>query len=81
VSLAESIPMSAAERTPWLTVEEAAGRARCGVKLIYREVRACRLRAVRLGGRRELRLLAEWVDDWLLRHSTVEQRALTSALR
>lgn len=56
--------------TPWLTVREAAGRARCGPKLIYREVRAGRLRAARVGGRRELRLLAEWVDDWLLRMTT-----------
>jgi excisionase family DNA binding protein len=51
--------------TPWLTVTEAAGRARCGPKLIYREVRARRLKAARLGGRRELRLLSEWVDEWL----------------
>jgi excisionase family DNA binding protein len=53
------------ERT-WLTVEEAAERARCGVKLVYREVKAGRLRAAKLGGRRELRFLPEWVDQWLL---------------
>jgi excisionase family DNA binding protein len=58
------------QSTPWLTVGEAAGRARCGVKLIYREVRARRLRAARVGGRRELRLRAEWVDEWLLKAST-----------
>lgn len=50
---------------PWLTVREAAARARVGSKLVYREVRAGRLKAARVGGRRELRLLAEWVDDWL----------------
>jgi excisionase family DNA binding protein len=54
-------------RSPWLTVEEAAERARCGIKTIYREVRAKRLRAARVGGRRELRLKAEWVDEWLER--------------
>ena len=50
----------------WLTATEAAQRARCGSKLIYREVKAGRLRAARIGGRRELRFLPEWVDIWLL---------------
>lgn len=58
------------EPSPWLTVEEAAERARCGVKTIYREVRAERLRAARIGGRRELRLQPEWVDQWLLESTT-----------
>jgi excisionase family DNA binding protein len=56
--------------SPWLTVDEAAERARCGVKTVYREVRARRLRAARVGGRRELRLLPEWVDQWLLASAT-----------
>jgi excisionase family DNA binding protein len=51
--------------SPWLTVTEAAQRARCGVKTVYREVRVGRLRAARVGGRRELRLRHEWVDAWL----------------
>jgi excisionase family DNA binding protein len=59
-----------AEPSPWLTVEEAARRARCGVKTIYREVRARRLQAARIGGRRELRLLPEWVDEWLMESTT-----------
>ncbi|HJO37167.1 MAG TPA: helix-turn-helix domain-containing protein [Vicinamibacterales bacterium] len=50
----------------WLTVVEAAQHARCGTKLIYREVNAGRLQAVRVGGRREIRLTAAWVDNWLL---------------
>jgi excisionase family DNA binding protein len=57
--------------TPWIDVNEAARRARCGVKLLYREVRAGRLQAARVGGRRELRLLAEWVDDWLRATTTI----------
>jgi excisionase family DNA binding protein len=56
--------------SPWLTVSEAAERARCGVKTIYREVRAGRLKAARIGGRRELRILPEWIDDWLLQSAT-----------
>jgi len=59
-------------RTPWITVEEAATRARCGIKLIYREVRAGRLRAVRVGGRRELRLRSEWIDAWLSGRDTMQ---------
>lgn len=54
----------------WLTVAEAARHARCGVKSIYVAVQRGRLRAARLGGRRELRLLPEWVDEWLLATST-----------
>ena len=50
----------------WLTVRDAAARARCGVKTIYRAVRAGQLRAARVGGRRELRLLVEWIDGWLI---------------
>ena len=49
----------------WLTPKEAADWARCGVKTIYREVNAGRLRAARVGGRRELRIKPEWVDEWL----------------
>jgi excisionase family DNA binding protein len=59
------------EQSPWLTVEEAAQRARCGIKTIYREVRAGRLRAARVGGRRELRLLPAWVDEWLMQSTIV----------
>lgn len=58
--------------SPWLTVTEAAERARCGPKLIYREVRANRLKAARVGGRRELRLLSEWIDAWLLAQTTIQ---------
>jgi excisionase family DNA binding protein len=49
-------------------VNEAAKRARCGPKLIYREVNAGRLKAAKVGGRRELRVLAEWIDEWLTAH-------------
>jgi len=51
--------------TPWLTVREASARAKCGPKVIYSEVKASRLRAARIGGRRDLRFLASWIDAWL----------------
>jgi excisionase family DNA binding protein len=62
-----------AHSSPWLTVTEAADRARCGAKLIYREVRARRLRAAHVGGRRELRLRAEWIDTWLDAYTTPQE--------
>ena len=49
----------------WMTVLEAATRARCGAKTIYGEVKKNRLRAAKIGGRRELRFRPEWVDEWL----------------
>jgi excisionase family DNA binding protein len=62
--------------TPWLTAEQAAARAQVGVKLIYREVTAHRLRAARIGGRRQLRFLPEWIDFWLQATATpVEVRS------
>jgi excisionase family DNA binding protein len=45
----------------WLTVREAAERVQCGPKVIYRAVKAGKLRAVRIGNGRDLRFLAEWV--------------------
>jgi excisionase family DNA binding protein len=53
------------EPTPWMTVKEAATRAKCGVKLIYRAVKSERLKAVPIGGRRDIRTKADWVDAWL----------------
>jgi excisionase family DNA binding protein len=49
----------------WLRVAEAATRARCCPKVIYAEVKRGRLRAARIGGRRDLRFRAEWIDQWL----------------
>jgi excisionase family DNA binding protein len=61
-----------ARTSEWLTVGEAAQHARCGKSLIYGEVQRGRLRAARLGGRRELRFLMGWIDEWLLATSTPE---------
>ena len=57
--------MSDARPSPWLTPAEAGARARVGLKTIYREVRAGRLQAARVGGRRELRFHVDWIDEWL----------------
>jgi len=63
-----AVPVSvaaAAASSPWLRVAEAAKRAQCGSKTLYREVQAGRLRAARVGSGRALRFRAEWIDEWL----------------
>lgn len=59
------LPATVAGSPTWLRIADAAKRAQCGEATIRREVRAGRLRAVKVGGRRSLRFRAEWVDEWL----------------
>jgi len=59
--------------TPWRTVKQAAKRAQTGERLIYREVKAGRLKAARVGGRRELRFRDEWIDAWLEATATPQE--------
>jgi excisionase family DNA binding protein len=54
----------------WLTPEQGAQRAQVGKRVIYHEVNAGRLRAARIGGRRELRIKPEWIDAWLEQSAT-----------
>jgi excisionase family DNA binding protein len=60
------------EQPTWLTVKQAAARAQVGPKTIYRAVhsRQAPLRAAVVGGRRDLRFLAAWVDAWLEQSAT-----------
>jgi excisionase family DNA binding protein len=51
--------------SPWLVPAEAAARARVSTKTIYAAVRRGDLKAARVGGRRSIRILPEWVDAWL----------------
>ena len=51
----------------WRTVEQEADRLQVGRKVIYRAVKEGQLKAVRIGGRRDIRLLPEWIDDWLIK--------------
>jgi excisionase family DNA binding protein len=62
--------MSDQTETPWITVKEAARYAKCGTKSIYLAVASGQLRAARLGGRRELRFVRDWLDEWLRATST-----------
>jgi excisionase family DNA binding protein len=49
----------------WLTVLEVAGVMKCGKRLVYREIAAGRLRAAHIGGRRDIRVHRDWVDEYL----------------
>lgn len=53
------------EVSPWLTIEEARKVAKVGARLLYREIKAGRLRAARIGGRREIRVHVDWISEWL----------------
>ena len=59
--------------SPWLKVPDAAERARVGTRTIYSEIRAARLRAGGVGGKRSYRLLAAWVDAWLEETTTPKE--------
>jgi excisionase family DNA binding protein len=61
----QQLPPGVAIMSAWLTAEEAAARARCGVKVIYRAVKNKRLKATLVDRRRTLRFKPEWVDEWL----------------
>ena len=57
--------------TPWLTVYQAAARVQASKGVIYGACRAWRrgdpggLRHSLVGGRRDIRVRAEWIDEWL----------------
>lgn len=51
--------------TPWLDVVEGAAYAKVSRKLIYRAIRGGRLKAARVGGRRQVRLRKEWLDAFI----------------
>jgi excisionase family DNA binding protein len=56
--------------TEWRTVKQACAIAQCGPKQLYREIAAGRLRAARIGGRRDLRIHRRWIDQWLEQAAT-----------
>jgi excisionase family DNA binding protein len=58
-------PSAVAGSPTWLKIADAAKRTQCSEGTIRREVRAGRLRAVRVGGRKSVRFRSEWLDEWL----------------
>ena len=57
--------MSAGPTSPWMAPPTGAEYAHTSVKTIYRACESGQLRHARVGGRRSIRLRAEWIDQWL----------------
>lgn len=63
-----NVPQDAS--TPrWLTIEQGAALAQTSAKTLYRACQCGQLRHARVGGRRGIRLLPAWIDDWMLSHA------------
>lgn len=53
----------------WLNVAEGADYAGVCRDTIYTACERRELRHVRIGGRRSIRVKAQWIDEWLERHT------------
>jgi excisionase family DNA binding protein len=58
------------DRATWLTVKEAAAIAKVSPKLIYLNIKQGRLRASRLGYRKDIRIRENWLEEWMVSLST-----------
>jgi excisionase family DNA binding protein len=59
---------------PWMNVAEAAEYAGVSRDTVYTAVERKQIKHIRIGGRRTIRLKAEWMDEWFTRHTQdVEQ--------
>lgn len=63
----------------WLTVAEAAEYSGVSRDTIYTACERRELRHARIGGRRSIRLKAEWIDAWLEQHARGTIVARTTA--
>ena len=61
---------SAEPSDPWLTLRESGAEAKLHEATLRREIRAGRLRAARVGGRRSIRIRRSWLHAWLEASST-----------
>ncbi len=61
----------------WLSVKQAATRAGCSDDTIYQAVARKEIRHTRIGGRRVLKFLPDWVDEWM-NASAVAPRAISA---
>jgi excisionase family DNA binding protein len=52
-------------QSPWMTVDQAASYAQVSDKTIYAACASGSLRHARVGGRRSIRLRADWIDAFL----------------
>ena len=51
--------------SPWLTVREGGLYVKRSARFLRREIRAGRLKAARIGGRGEVLVRKEWLDEWV----------------
>jgi excisionase family DNA binding protein len=51
--------------SPWLTAKQAGAYLGRSPRFILREIHSGRLRAARVGGRREVITCAAWCDQWV----------------
>ena len=58
----------------WLRLPDAAKIAQCSVLTLRREIRSGRLRAVRVGGRKLIRVQRQAIDEWLSSTPAAEAR-------
>jgi excisionase family DNA binding protein len=63
---------STSDNDPWLTLQEAAERARCHESTLRRLIRARKLRHARIGGTR-IRLRTSWLDAALEAAATPQE--------
>ncbi len=54
---------------PWMNVAEAAEYAGVSRDTVYTAVERKQIKHIRVGGRRTIRLKAEWMDEWFTRHT------------
>jgi len=65
----------------WLTVAESAEYAGVSRDTIYTACERGELHHARIGGRRSIRVKAQWIDAWLERHARGAEHAGTSERR
>ncbi len=57
----------------WLRLDHAARLAQVHPATLRREIRRGTLRATRIGGRKSIRIRAEWIDSWLEASTTQDE--------
>lgn len=65
----------------WLTVAESADYAGVSRDTIYTACERGELHHARIGGRRSIRIKAQWIDAWLERHARGTEPARTGERR
>jgi excisionase family DNA binding protein len=66
---------------PWMNVAEAAEYAGVSRDTVYTAVERKQIRHIRIGGRRTIRLKAEWMDEWFTRHTQEVEQDYAAASR